>query len=62
MSDSDGISRKAVMKNYTKATPPPYATEANIHVIESIARNKAQPRNERCVCGSGLKYKLCCGK
>jgi uncharacterized protein YecA (UPF0149 family) len=23
---------------------------------------KEQPRNERCKCGSGIKYKKCCGK
>lgn len=23
---------------------------------------KEQPRNEKCKCGSGLKYKNCCGK
>jgi uncharacterized protein YchJ len=25
-------------------------------------RKKAQGRNERCNCGSGLKYKYCCGR
>ena len=27
-----------------------------------LARKTAQGRNERCVCGSGRKYKHCCGK
>ena len=31
------------------------------HVPE-FARKKEQPRNELCKCGSGLKYKKCCGK
>ena len=26
------------------------------------ARPNAQGRNEKCSCGSGLKYKKCCGK
>jgi hypothetical protein len=27
-----------------------------------LIRKKEQGRNERCNCGSGLKYKNCCGK
>jgi len=27
-----------------------------------LMRPKAQGRNERCNCGSGKKYKYCCGK
>lgn len=27
-----------------------------------LAPKKDQPRNERCKCGSGKKYKVCCGK
>jgi uncharacterized protein YecA (UPF0149 family) len=27
-----------------------------------LARKKTQPRNEKCNCGSGKKYKNCCGK
>lgn len=26
-----------------------------------LQRKKAQPRNEQCNCGSGKKYKRCCG-
>jgi len=29
---------------------------------ESIKKEKIQGRNERCNCGSGLKFKKCCGK
>lgn len=27
-----------------------------------LARKKEQGRNEQCACGSGKKYKYCCGK
>lgn len=30
--------------------------------VPEYARKKEQSRNELCNCGSGLKYKKCCGK
>lgn len=30
--------------------------------VPKYARKKEQGRNEKCNCGSGLKYKKCCGK
>lgn len=30
--------------------------------VPEYARKKEQSRNEKCACGSGLKYKKCCGK
>jgi len=33
-----------------------------IRDVPEFARKKEQPRNELCKCGSGLKYKKCCGK
>jgi SWIM/SEC-C metal-binding protein len=29
---------------------------------KTVTVNKVQLRNEPCVCGSGIKYKKCCGK
>jgi len=34
----------------------------SIRDVPEFARKKEQPRNELCKCGSGLKYKKCCGK
>ncbi|WP_227839368.1 SEC-C metal-binding domain-containing protein [Clostridioides sp. ZZV15-6597] len=31
-------------------------------INEKIDSNKKIGRNERCYCGSGKKYKKCCGK
>jgi uncharacterized protein YecA (UPF0149 family) len=30
--------------------------------VPEYARKKEQGRNELCKCGSGLKYKKCCGR
>jgi len=30
--------------------------------VPESARKKEQGRNEKCNCGSGLKYKKCCGR
>ena len=30
--------------------------------VPELMPKKEQPRNEKCKCGSGLKYKKCCGK
>jgi hypothetical protein len=30
--------------------------------VPEFMDKKDQPRNEKCKCGSGLKYKNCCGK
>lgn len=30
--------------------------------VPELMPKKDQPRNEKCKCGSGLKYKKCCGK
>ena len=57
-----GISQKAVLHNTLKSTPPSYTSEKTVHVLEGVVRKKDQPRNQRCLCGSGRKYKLCCGK
>ena len=29
--------------------------------VPHLKPKKDQPRNEKCKCGSGLKYKKCCG-
>lgn len=60
MADSDGISTKATLNNYAKVTPPAYVSAANVTVIDGVVRRATQPRNERCACNSGLKYKNCC--
>lgn len=33
-----------------------------IRNVPQYARKKEQGRNEKCKCGSGKKYKHCCGK
>jgi uncharacterized protein YecA (UPF0149 family) len=34
----------------------------SVRNVPEYARKKEQGRNEKCNCGSGLKYKKCCGK
>jgi len=34
----------------------------NIQINNSTIKKKKIGRNEKCPCGSGLKYKKCCGK
>lgn len=63
MSDSVGQSKKAVLKNAQRLTPPPYVTDKNVIMVDRFAgvvRDKRQGRNDRCACGSGKKFKVCC--
>jgi hypothetical protein len=43
-------------KNIDIPTPKP------VRNVPEYSRKKAQGRNELCACGSGKKYKKCCGK
>ena len=39
-----------------------FPTEKPVRNVPEYARKKEQGRNEKCNCGSGLKYKKCCGR
>lgn len=45
-----------IYKNIDIPTPKP------IRNVPEYARKKDQGRNEKCSCGSGKKYKKCCGR
>lgn len=66
MPDSAGISQTGLMHKLANTeTPPKYVTRVEVAmdgVPGDHRRGVSQPRNERCACGSGRKYKLCCGK
>lgn len=36
--------------------------QKEVRHVPEYARKKEQPRNEKCNCGSALKYKKCCGR
>ena len=62
MSDSNGTSWKATLRNPLKMQLPSYVTRRQLRTVIEPNRRKQQPRNTICVCGSGLKFKLCCGR
>ncbi len=47
--------KKSTVKQTTR-------TDGNFDSKGIFHTNKTQDRNEMCKCGSGLKYKHCCGK
>ncbi len=56
---------ESVMKdfpNFTRKRGLPYSKTGKFLGRKSPAEKKPQGRNTLCACGSGKKFKFCCGK
>lgn len=57
--DEAGITARDLEEAFIKSKlPNPEYEKTNIKPVVSSKRK--QGRNDRCLCGSGLKYKICC--
>lgn len=64
MADSFGVSQLGFAKMVSRGSTPRYVSQPKPSELIEVGppQGRQMPRNAKCFCGSGKKYKTCHGK